>query len=150
MAVPTSFQIGTKVTAAEAAANYLANASGRGSWWAERYLKAKTDPFASAAGSADHWLAMVNQAGTVAFAAGLNRVDKAAVAKLVSTSGPSLYAAGITGKGAPKFAKAASGLIPALQQAAANLAPRGSLDQNIARSVAMQRAAAAMRGQHRG
>ena len=37
-----------------------------------------------------------------------------------------------------------------MQQAAANLSPRGNLDANIARSAAMQRAAAAMRGQFRG
>ncbi len=149
MAIPTQFQIGTKVTAQDAAANYLTNASGKGTWWATRYLSAKVDPFAAAAAAANYWLQRINEAGTTAFTQGLNGVDKTAVAKLVSTNGPTLYSQGITSKGAPKYAKSAAGLIPALQAAAAALPPRGSLDQNIARSAAMQRAAAAMRGMYR-
>ncbi|MGH7745789.1 MAG: hypothetical protein ACREQ5_13550 [Candidatus Dormibacteria bacterium] len=148
--MPTSFQIGAKVSPATAAANYKSGASAKGTKWATNYLMAKVDPFAAAAAAANTWLANLNAAGTAAFSAGLSRVDKGAVATLVSTQGPTLYAQGITNKGAPKYAKAAAGLIPALQQAAANLPARGSLEQNIARSNAMVRAAAAMRGQYRG
>ncbi len=147
--IPTSFQIGTRVTPQQAAANYVANASGKGTWWATRYLSAKVDPFAAAAAAAPRWLQRINEVGTAGYTKGLNAVDKVAVAKLVSTQGPSLYAQGITNKGGPNYTKSSSGLIPALQAAAAALPPRGTLDQNIARSAAMQRAAAAMRGQYR-
>jgi len=147
--IPSTFQIGSKITPQEAAANYTQNAAGKGTWWARRYLSSKVNPFQAAAASAAYWLQRVNEAGTAAFTAGLNAVDQQQVAKLVSTQGPTLYASGITNKGSPNYAKAATGLIPALQSAAANLPPRGTLDQNISRSVAMQRAAAMMRGQYR-
>lgn len=147
--IPTSFQIGTKVTAQAAAAKYGQRASGAGTYWATGYLTSKVNPFAAAAAAANYWLQRVNEAGTAAFSAGLNAVDQAAVARLVSTQGATLYNQGITNKGVPNYTKASSGLIPALQNAAAALPPRGSLDQNIQRSVAMQRAAAAMRGQFR-
>lgn len=144
------FNVGGNVTAADAAARYKTNASQAGSQWAKKYLMPRKDPFAAASAAAPYWLQRVNDAGTAAFQAGLQRVDPTAVANLVSTQGPALYAAGINNKGATKYAAAASGLIPALQQAAQNLPPRGTLDQNIARSTAMQRAAAAMRGKYRG
>jgi hypothetical protein len=147
--IPSSFQIGAKVSPATAAANYKTNASSKGTWWATKYLMSKVDPFAAASAAASTWLAKINQAGTAGFQAGLARVDKAAVAQLVSTQGPTLYNQGIQNKGAAGYAKAAAGLIPAMQQAAANLPARGDLEANIARSAAMQRAAAAMRGQFR-
>lgn len=148
--IPTQFQIGAKVSASTAASNYKTNASQKGQWWATKYLMAKRNPFQAASDSAQTWLANVNNAGTQAYQAGLARVDQGAVAQLVATQGPTLYAQGINNKGATKYAKAATGLIPALQQAAANLPPRGSLSQNIARSTQMIQAAAAMRGLHRG
>jgi hypothetical protein len=148
-AIPTSFQIGTKITAASAAAKYTQRASGAGTYWATGYLTAKVNPFAAAAAAANYWLQRINEAGTAGFVTGLNNVDQAAVARLVSTQGPTLYNQGITNKGAPNYAKAASGLIPALQNAAAALPPRGTLQQNIARATAMMQAAAAMRGQFR-
>lgn len=148
-AIPTSFQIGTKVTAAAAAAKYVARASGAGTYWATGYLTAKVNPFAAAAAAAGYWLQRVNEAGTAQFTKGLNAVDQAAVARLVSTQGATLYNQGITNKGAPNYTKASAGLIPALQSAAASLPPRGTLQQNIARATAMMNAAAAMRGQYR-
>jgi len=147
--IPSNFTFGAPKTPATAAANYLANAQGKGAWWATRYLSSKVNPFAAAAAAAAYWLQRVNEAGTAAFTKGLNGVDLTAVAKTVSTAGPGLYTTGITTKGAPKYAKSAAGLIPALQAAAAALPPRGTLQQNIARSVAMQNAAAAMRGMYR-
>jgi len=147
--IPSGFQIGQAVTPAQAAANYKAKASAAGSWWATKYLMAKTDPFNAAAAAADTWLANINNAGTAGFKAGLSRVNRTAVAQLVSTQGPSLYNAGITNKGATKYASAAAGLIPALQNIAANLPPRGNLDQNIARAAAQARGAAALRGKYR-
>lgn len=147
--IPTGFQIGAAVTPAQAAANYKAKASAAGTWWATKYLMAKTDPFNAAAAAADYWLAKINESGTAGFKAGLSRVNRTAVATLVSSQGPALYNAGITNKGATKYAAAATGLIPALQNIAANLPPRGNLDQNIARSAAMQRGAAALRGRYR-
>lgn len=148
-AVPTSFQIGAKTTAASAAAKYTQRASGAGTYWATGYLTSKVNPFAAAAASASYWLQRVNEAGTAAFTQGLNAVDQAAVAKLVSQQGATLYNQGITNKGSPNYAKAANGLIPALQSAASALPPRGNLQQNIARATAMMQAAAAMRGQYR-
>lgn len=147
--IPSNFTFGAPKSAATAAANYLANASGKGAWWAIRYLSAKVNPFQAAAAASSYWLQRVNEAGTAAFTKGLNGVDLAAVAKTVSTAGPGLYTTGITTKGAPKYAKSAAGLIPALQAAAAALPPRGTLPQNIARATAMMHAAAAMRGQYR-
>jgi len=147
--VPTSFQIGQKTTAASAASKYTQRASGAGVYWAQGYLTAKVNPFQAAAQAAGYWLQRVNEAGTAAFTAGLNAVDQNAVAALVSTQGATLYNQGITNKGAKNYAKAASGLVPALQQAAAALPPRGNLQQNIQRATAMMQAAAAMRGQYR-
>jgi len=148
-AVPTSFQIGQAVTPAQAAANYTKNASSAGTWWATKYLQSKKDPFQAASDAAQTWLNNINSAGTAAFQAGLARVNKANVAALVSKNGATLYNQGITNKGSTKYASAATNLIPALQQAAANLPPRGSLEDNIARAAAMARAAAAMKGKYR-
>jgi hypothetical protein len=147
--IPTAFQIGAAVTPAQAAANYKAKASSAGTWWATKYLMAKTDPFNAAAAAADTWLANINNAGTAGFKAGLARVNRAAVANLVSTQGASLYNAGITNKGATKYAAAAQGLIPALQQIAANLPPRGTLQQNLARATQQATQAAALRSKFR-
>jgi hypothetical protein len=148
--IPTAFQIGAKVTPTTAAANYTAGASTKGQKWATNYLQSRVDPFNAASDAAASWLANINSAGTAAFQAGLSRVNRANIAKLVSTQGPSLYAAGITNKGSVKYATAAQGLIPALQQIAANLPPRGTLQQNLARATQMATQAAGLRGQYRG
>jgi hypothetical protein len=148
--IPTSFQIGAKVTPQAAAANYTSGASGKGAKWATNYLQSKVNPFTAASDAAPTCVANFNAAGAAAIQAGLARVNQAAVAKLVSTQGPTLYTQGITNKGTPKYAIAAQGLIPALQNAAANLPPRGSLQQNIARSAAMITAAKAMKGLYKG
>lgn len=147
--IPTSFQIGAAVTPQTAATNYVAGASSKGTKWATNYLQSKTDPFNAAAAAASEWLAAINQSGTAGFQAGLARVNRAQVAKLVSTQGPTLYASGITNKGAPNYASAAVGLIPALQQIANNLPPRGTLAQNLQRAVQMATQASALRGQFR-
>jgi hypothetical protein len=148
--IPTSFQIGAQTSPATAAANYVAGASSKGSKWATNYLQSRVDPFAAASAAANTWLAAINQAGTAAFQAGLARVNKANVAKLVSTQGPSLYTNGVTNKGAPKYAVAAQGLIPAIQQAVAALPPRGTLAENLQRSAAFATAMHNQRGQFRG
>lgn len=145
--IPTSFQIGAKTTPSVASANYTTGASNKGAKWATNYLQSKVDPFAAAAAAANTWLARINEVGTASFVRGLNAVDKVQVAKLVSTQGPTLYASGITNKGAPNYSKSAQGLIPALQQAAANLPPRGTSAQNDQRMLAMVAAARGMKGQ---
>ena len=145
--IPTSFQIGAKVSAATAAANYVQGASTKGAKWATNYLQAKVNPFQAAAAAAQTWLNNINQAGTASFVAGLNAVNQAQVAKLVSSQGPSLYSQGITNKGAPNYATAATGLIPAIQQIAANLPPRGSAAQNDARQAAMVAGLRQIKGQ---
>jgi hypothetical protein len=147
--IPTNFNIGAKVTPQTAAANYVAGAASKGTKWATNYLQSKVDPFNAAALAADYMIARINEVGAAGVRAGLARVNRAQVAKLVSTQGPTLYASGINNKGAPNYAAAAQGLIPALQQIAANLPPRGTLEQNLARAVAQARAAAALRGQYR-
>ena len=139
--IPTQFQIGAPVSPAMAAANYKAGASAAGTKWATKYLMSKTDPFNAASAAADTWLANINQAGVAGYQAGLARVNRQRVAALVSTSGPTLYSQGINNKGAANYAAAAVGLIPALQQAAANLPPRGSAAQNDQRMLAMVQAA---------
>jgi hypothetical protein len=150
MAIPTTFQIGAKVTPATAAANYVAGAAAKGTKWATNYLQAKTDPFDAASRAADTCVANFQAAGATAIRAGLARVNRQLVATLIATQGPTLYQQGITNKGAPKYANAAVGLIPALQQIAANLPPRGSLQQNIQRAAEMATKASALRGQFRG
>jgi hypothetical protein len=147
--IPTQFQIGQAVTPAQAAANYTKNASAAGTWWATKYLMSKVDPFTAASNAAQTWLDKINQAGVTGFQAGLARVNRANVAKLVSASGPTLYAQGIQNKGSVNYASSAQGLIPALQQAAANLPPRGSDAQNDQRALAMIAAARAMKYQYR-
>jgi len=148
-AIPTSFQIGAKVTPQTAAANYQSGAQGKGAKWATNYLQSKVNPFQAAAAAAGTWLANINQAGTAAFTAGLNAVNQAQVAKLVSTQGPTLYAQGITNKGAPNYAAVAPGLIPAIQNVAANLPPRGTAAQNDARMNAMVAGLRMLKGQFR-
>ena len=109
----------------------------------------KTDPFTAAANASGRWLARINEVGETGFKAGLGRVDRNAVGAMVSSKGAGLYNAGIANKGAAKYAKVADQLIPALQSIAANLPPRGTLEDNIARAAAMARGAAALRGQYR-
>jgi hypothetical protein len=147
--IPTSFQIGAKVSPATAAARYKAAAGSAGTKWATQYLMSKVDPFQAASDAADTWLANINTAGTAGFKAGLGRVNKARVATLVSTSGPQLYSQGIANKGSVNYESAATGLIPALQQAAANLPPRGTAAQNDQRMLAMVAASRALKYQYR-
>lgn len=148
-AIPTQFQIGAKVSPQTAAANYASSAATKGSKWATNYLSAKTDPFNAASAAAQTWLNNVNNAGVAGFQSGLARVNRQQIAALVSTSGPALYSQGITQKGAPRYAAAAAGLIPAIQQAAANLPPRGTAAQNDARMTAMVAELRKLRGQYR-
>ena len=147
--IPTTFQIGAKVTPATAAANYSAAAATKGTKWATNYLQSKVDPFTAASDAASTWLANINSAGTAGFKEGLSRVNRANVAKLVSTNGPALYANGITNKGSVNYASASTSLIPAIQQAAANLPPRGTAAQNDQRMTQMVAALRAMRGLYR-
>lgn len=147
--IPTSFQIGAKTSPATASANYVSGASTKGAKWATNYLQSKVNPFQAAAAAAQTWLNNINQAGTASFVSGLNAVNQAQVAKLVSTQGPTLYSQGITNKGAPNYAAAATGLIPAIQQIASNLPPRGSAAQNDARQAAMVAGLRAIKGQYK-
>jgi hypothetical protein len=147
--LPTSFQFGTKSTPAAAAAKYQTKASSAGTYWAQGYLTSKTDPFVAAANQANYWLQRLNETGVAGFQAGLARVNKQQVATLVSTSGPTLYNQGITNKGVPRYTASITNLLPAMQQAAANLPPRGTDAQNDARSAAMVAALRAMRGVYR-
>lgn len=147
--IPQSFQIGANVTPAAAAARYKTNAAAAGTQWATKYLMSKKDPFQAASDAASTWLANINAAGTAGFQAGLARVNKQQVAQNVALNGPTRYASGINTKGAANYATAAQGLIPALQQAAANLPARGSASQNDQRMLAMVAAARAMKYQYR-
>jgi hypothetical protein len=147
--IPTSFNIGAKVSATTAAANYVSGASAKGIKWATNYLNSKVNPFQAASAAANTWLQNINTAGTAAFQKGLASVNQAQVAKLVSTQGPTLYSSGITNKGAPNYATAATGLIPAIQQIAANLPPRGTAAQNDARQAAMVNGLRAIKGQYK-
>jgi hypothetical protein len=147
--VPSAFAIGTKVTPASAAANYATGAATKGTKWATNYLHSKRDPFQAAHDAASTWLANINHAGTAGFQAGLNRVNKTQVAAWVNQHGAATYTAGIANKGQPRYAAAAQQLIPAIQQAAANLPPRGGDAENEQRMILMRRAMKAMRGLHR-
>ena len=146
MPIPTTFQVGAKVTGASAAARYATNAAGAGTQWATKYLMPKANPFTAASDAADTCVTNFNAVGAAGIRAGLARVNQAQVAQLVSTQGPALYNSGITNKGVPKYTAVANNLIPALQQAAANLPPRGTFQQNLARANAMATAAKNMKG----
>lgn len=148
-AVPNAFSIGTKVTPATAAANYQSGAATKGTKWATNYLHSKKDPFEAAHAAAATWLANINHVGTAGFQAGLARVNRQQVASWVSQHGAATYTAGIANKGHGRYAAAAASLIPAIQQAAANLPPRGGDAENEQRMILMRRAMKAMRGQHR-
>jgi len=147
--VPNAFAFGHKVTPATAAANYTAGAAAKGTKWATNFLHAKRDPFEAASAAAPTWLANINHVGTAGYQAGLARVNRPQIAAWVSQHGAAAYTAGISNKGTPRYAAAAAALIPAIQQAAANLPPRGSDAQNEERMILMRRAMKAMRGQHR-
>jgi len=147
--IPTSFQIGSKTTPQAAATNYQTGASGKGTKWATNYLQSKKDPFEAASAAADIAVANFVAVGAAGIRAGLARVNKQQVATLVAQQGPTLYSMGITNKGTPRYAAAAAGLIPAIQQAAANLPARGDDAANEQRMILMRRAMKAMRGQFR-
>src|SRR5215831_15737893 len=135
--IPTAFSIGTKVTPATAAANYQAGAATKGAKWATNYLHSKRDPFQAAHDAAPTWLANINHVGVAGFQAGMNRVNKGQVAAFVSQHGPAVYTAGIANKGHVRYAAAATSLIPAIQQAAHNLPPRGGDAENEQRMILM-------------
>jgi hypothetical protein len=148
-AVPGAFQIGAKTTPAQAAANYTSGAAAKGTKWATNYLHSKVDPFEAAAAAAQTWLSNVNKAGTAGFQAGLSRVNRAQIAAWVQQHGASQYTSGISNKGTPRYAAAAASLIPAIQQAAAALPPRGTDQDNVNRMIQMVQQLKAMRGQYR-
>lgn len=147
--IPTSFQIGAKTDPATAARRYKDSASGAGAKWAAEYLTSSRDPFDAAAAVADHTIARIIQVGAQGIRDGLARVNRARIAKLVSTQGASLYANGITNKGADAYASVAPQLLPAMQQLAANLRPRGTDSDNDQRAIDMIRGLRALRGQFR-
>lgn len=149
MAIPTSFQIGAKVSPQTAVDNYASGAAGKGTKWATGYLMPKRDPFVAAAEAADRMIQRINEVGAAGVRAGLARVVPGEVAVLVSTQGPSLYTNGITNKGVPKLKRIAPQLYPAIQQAAANLPPKGDDAAQEQRMILMRRAMKAMRGQFR-
>ena len=162
--IPTSFQIGAKTDPNTAAQRYKDGASAKGAKWAARYLSSKVDPFNAAAAAAGHrsrvapaaahrpadrMIARINEVGAAGVRAGLARVNRDRVAKNVNTNGPTRYAQGIANKGADNYASSAQSLIPALQQAAANLPPRGTDADNDNRMLQMVAAARKLRGQAR-
>lgn len=149
MAIPTSFQVGGKASPQQAADNYASGAAAKGAKWATGYLMPKTDPFEAASAAADRMIQRINEVGAAGVRAGLGRVNRQEVAALVSTQGPTLYSSGITNKGVPKYKRAAQTLIPAIQQVAANLPPRGDDAAQEQRMILMRRGLKALRGQHR-
>lgn len=148
-ALPTQFQFGTRSTPALAAQKYQQKASAAGQYWALGYLTAKVNPFQAAAAQANYWLQRLNAVGVAGFQAGLGRVNLNQVAALVSSQGPTLYTQGINNKGVPRYTASIQNLLPAMQQAAANLPPRGTLAQNITRATDMINALVAMRNLYR-
>jgi hypothetical protein len=147
--IPSNYQVGQKVTPAQAAANYQSGASTKGQKWATNTLRPKVDPFDAAAAAADTCVANFNTVGAAGIRAGLARVNRQQIATLISTQGPTLYSQGIANKGAPRYAASAQGLIPALQQIASNLPPRGTSAQNDQRMLQQVAGARALRGQFR-
>jgi hypothetical protein len=147
--LPTTFQFGAKETPALAASKYATKAGAAGQYWALGYLTAKTDPFVAASNQANYWLSQLNSVGVAGFQAGLARVNKTQVAAMVASQGPSLYAAGISNKGIPRYTASIQNLLPAMQTAAANLPPRGTAAQNDQRQLAMTAYLRSIRGQYR-
>ena len=145
------FQPGTPVTAAEATANWVSGSTAKAQKWVTNTLRPRVLFTTAAIANAGEWLARIQQVGTAGYIAGMNRANQNLnqIANNIQTNGAAAYSAGITNK-QYKYAAAAQGLIPAIQQIAANLPPRGTKQQNIARATAFMNQMAALAGQYRG
>lgn len=145
------FQPGTPTTAAEAAANWVSGASAKAQKWVTNTLRPRVLFTDAAIANAPEWLARVQQAGVAGYTAGMQRAAKnlSQIANNIQTNGAASYSAGITAK-SYKYANAAVGLIPAIQQIANSLPPRGTKQQNIARATQFMNQMAALSGQFRG
>lgn len=145
------FNPGARVTPATATANWVSGSTAKAAKWVTNTLAPKRLFTDAAIANAPEWLAKINQVGTAGYIAGMNRAagNLTQIANNIQTNGAALYSAGITNK-QYKTATAFNGLIPAIQQIAAGLPPRGNLQQNMARMTQQVTQAAALRGQFRG
>lgn len=102
-------------------------------------------PGQAAAAAVDRYISGT-QAGAQKFAQRSAAVSLSAWQQAAINKGAPRLASGATAAQS-KMQTAFTSLFPAIQQAVASLPPRGSLDQNIARSGAFQRAMAAYKAQ---
>jgi hypothetical protein len=146
-----AFQPGTPTTATEATTNWVAGSTAKAQKYVTNTLRPKVLFTTAAIAQAPEWLAQINQVGTAGYIAGMNRANANLnqIATNIQNNGAASYSQGVTSK-QYKYAAAATGLIPAIQQIAANLPPRGTTQQNIQRSVQFATQMAALRGQYRG
>jgi hypothetical protein len=146
-----AFNPGARVTPQTATANWVSGSTAKAAKWVTNTLAPKRLFTDAAIANASEWLAKLNQVGTAGYVAGMTRAagNLNQIATNIQTNGAALYSAGITNK-QYKTAAAFNGLIPAIQQIAANLPPRGNLQQNLARMQQQATQAAALRGQFRG
>lgn len=145
------FNPGAKVTAATATANWVSGSTAKAQKWVTNTLAPKVLFTTAAINNASEWLAKIQQVGTAGYIAGMNRANQNLnqIAINIQNNGAASYTAGVTNK-QYKTAAAFAGLIPAIQQIAANLPPRGNLQQNLTRMTQQATQTAQLRGEYRG
>jgi hypothetical protein len=145
------FNPGAKVSPAQATANWVSGSTAKAAKWVTNTLNPRRLFTDAAIANSAEWLAKLIQVGTAGYEAGMRRAagNLTQIATNIQTNGAALYSQGITNK-QYKTAAAFAGLIPAIQQIAAGLPPRGNLQQNLARMTQQATQAAALRGQFRG
>lgn len=145
------FNPGVKVTPATATANWVSGSTAKAQKWVTNTLAPKVLFTTAAIANAPEWLAKIQQVGTAGYIAGMTRAanNLTQIATNITNNGAASYTAGVTNK-QYKTAAAFAGLIPAIQQIAAGLPPRGNLQQNLSRMTQQATQTAALRGQFRG
>jgi hypothetical protein len=145
------FNPGAKVTATAATANWVSGSTAKAQKWVTNTLAPKVLFTTAAIANAGEWLAKIQQVGTAGYIAGMTRANGnlTQIANNIQTNGAAAYSSGVTNK-QYKTAAAFNGLIPAIQQIAAGLPPRGNLQQNLTRMTQQATQTAALRGQFRG
>jgi hypothetical protein len=144
------FSPGTPTTPSEAAANWVSGSTAKSQKWVTNTLSLRVIFTQAAIANAPQWLAQIQSVGTAGYIAGMNRANQhlTQIANNIQTNGAASYSQGITNK-QYKYAAAAQGLIPAIQQIVSNLPPRGTKQQNIQRATAFMTAMSQVSGQYR-
>jgi hypothetical protein len=145
------FQPGTPVTSTEAATNWTSGSQAKAQKWVTNTLRPRVIFTQAAIANAQGWYNAVTTAGVTAYTAGMQRANNNLnqIANNIQQYGAQSYTSGVTAK-AYKYAQAAVGLIPAIQQIVQSLPPRGGQQANIQRAVTFMQEMGRLRGLYRG